>query len=111
MHIQKKENRRFPDTTLLRKQQPYCHTESHHFVTRSHDCLKMQGFYSTVQREPVKKARFQSPSKVATVFVQSFMIFHSISLEFFAYHCSHFLQETDKQKAYNTGFCKPFARA
>ena len=57
MHIQKKINRRFPDITSLRNQQPYCHTESHHFfVRRSHDCLKMQGFYSSVQWESVKKA-------------------------------------------------------
>ena len=48
---------------------------------------------------------------MATVFVQSFIIFHSISLEFFAYHCGHFLQETDKQKTYNTGFREPFGRA
>ena len=56
MHIQKKINRRFPDITSLRNQQPYCHTESHYFVRRSHDCLKMQGFYSSVQWESVKKA-------------------------------------------------------
>ena len=56
MHIQKKKNRRFPDITSLRNQQPYCHTKSHHFVMQSHDCVKMQGFYSSVQRESVKKA-------------------------------------------------------
>ena len=64
MHIQKKKNRRFLDITSLRNQQPYCHTESHHFVTRSHDCLKMQGFYSSVQQESVKKAWFQKGFRV-----------------------------------------------
>ena len=55
MHIQKKKNRRFPDITSLHNQQPYCHTKSHHFVMQSDDCVKMQGFYSSVQRESVKK--------------------------------------------------------
>ena len=75
MHIQKKKNRRFLDITSLHNQQPYCHTESHHFVSQSHDCLKMQSFYSFCTAGTIKKAWFQSPSKIATVFVQSFIIF------------------------------------
>ena len=52
-------------------------------VTPSHITLsrkvmiawRCKAFYSSVQRESIKKARFQSPSKIATVFVQSFIIF------------------------------------
>ena len=55
MRVQNKNNRSFLDITSLRNRQPPCHTESHHFVTRSHDCLKMQGFYSSVQRKTGKK--------------------------------------------------------
>ena len=100
MRVQNNKNRSFLDITSLRNRQPPCHTESHHFVTQSHDCLKIQGFYSSVQRKTGKKTRSQCPSKMATVFVQSFMIFHSVSLEVFAYHRGHFLQEIDKRAAF-----------
>ena len=87
MHIQKKKNRRFLDITSLRNQQPYCHTESHHFVTRSHDCLKMQGFYSSVQQESVKKAWFQKRFRV-----QRWRLFlFRVSLFFTRFHASFLL--------------------
>ena len=87
MHIQKKKNRRFLDITSLRNQQPYCHTESHHFVTRSHDCLKMQGFYSSVQQESVKKAWFQKGFRV-----QRWRLFlFRVSLFFTRFHASFLL--------------------
>ena len=87
MHIQKKKNRRFIDITSLRNQQPYCHTESHHFVTRSHDCLKMQGFYSSVQQESVKKAWFQKGFRV-----QRWRLFlFRVSLFFTRFHASFLL--------------------
>ena len=87
MHIQKKKNRRFIDITSLRNQQPYCHTESHHFVTRSHDCLKMQGFYSSVQQESVKKAWFQKGFRV-----QRWRLFlFRVSLFFTRFHSSFLL--------------------
>ena len=87
MHIQKKKNRRFLDITSLRNQQPYCHTESHHFVSRSHDCLKMQGFYSSVQQESVKKAWFQKGFRV-----QRWRLFlFRVSLFFTRFHASFLL--------------------
>ena len=87
MHIQKKKNRRFLDITSLRNQQPYCHTESHHFVTRSHDCLKMQGFYSSIQQESVKKAWFQKGFRV-----QRWRLFlFRVSLFFTRFHASFLL--------------------
>ena len=87
MHIQKNKNRRFLDITSLRNQQPYCHTESHHFVTRSHDCLKMQGFYSSVQQESVKKAWFQKRFRV-----QRWRLFlFRVSLFFTRFHASFLL--------------------
>ena len=87
MHIQKKKNRGFLDITSLRNQQPYCHTESHHFVTRSHDCLKMQGFYSSVQQESVKKAWFQKGFRV-----QRWRLFlFRVSLFFTRFHASFLL--------------------
>ena len=46
---------------------------------------------------------------MATVFVQGFIIFHSISREFFAYHCGHFLQKTEKQKTLLLGFASLLA--
>ena len=79
MHIQKKKNRIYLDITSLRNQQPYCHTESHHFVTRSHDCLKMQGFYSSVQRESVKKNSVLESFKDGDCFCSEF---HYFSLDF-----------------------------
>ena len=87
MHIQKKKNRRFPDITSLNNQQPYCHTKSHHFVTRSHDCLKMQGFYSSIQQESVKKAWFQKGFRV-----QRWRLFlFRVSLFFTRFHASFLL--------------------
>ena len=87
MHVQKRKNRSFLDITSLRNQQPYCHTESHHFVTRSHDCLKMQGFYSSVQQESVKKAWFQKGFRV-----QRWRLFlFRVSLFFTRFHASFLL--------------------
>ena len=79
--------RKTEDFTSLRNQQPYCHTESHHFVTRSHDCLKMQGFYSSVQQESVKKAWFQKGFRV-----QRWRLFlFRVSLFFTRFHASFLL--------------------
>ena len=84
MHIQKRKNRRFPDITSLRNQQPYGHTESRHFVMRSHDCLKMQGFYSSVQRESVKKTSVLESFKDGDCFCSEF---HYFSLDFTRVFC------------------------